>query len=116
MKTKRVFKRQIRGKDEYEIENKAKEIFRDIIFELDKEGICIFKTPEVPLYYQERKFRFLGRVYVNVEKDLIRKTFTLTVEHFGRSNAAPFYNEFNRNISMSEDLARKHHLKEQKNK
>ena len=116
MKIKRIFKKQIKGKDEYEIENKEREIFRVIISELYKEGICIFETPETPLYYQERKFVFLGWVYVSVKKDLIQKTFTLTIEHFGRSNSGLFYNDFNRAISMLEDLAQKHHLKEQENK
>lgn len=116
MKIKRVFKREIRGKNEYEIENKAKKIFKDIFSELDKEGILLFKSPEAPTYYQERKFVFLGRVYVSVEKDLIQETFTLTVEHFGRSNSAPFYSDFDRNISMLEGLARKYYLKEQQKK
>lgn len=117
MKIKRIFIRQIRGKDEYEIENKAREIFRSIISELDKEGICIFETPEAPSYYQERKFVLpLEKIYVSVKKDLIQKSFTLTIEHFERSSSTPFYCEFGNAISMLEDLARKHHLKEQEKK
>lgn len=117
MKIKRIFKRQIKEKDEYEIENKAREIFRSIISELDKEGICIFETPEAPSYYQERKFAFPSeRIYVSVKKDLIQKSFTLIVEHFERSSSAPFYYKFDGTVSMLEDLAQKHHLKEQENK
>ncbi len=113
MKIKRIFKRQIKGKDECEIENEARKIFRSIISELDKEGICIFETPEAPSYYQERKFVLpLEKIYVSVKKDLIQKSFTLIVEHFERSSSTPFYCEFGGAISMLEDLARKHHLKE----